>query len=263
MDQSDLPGSDTPPPAESPWPARLAGYRDLREEQQWPLCEQLAEELAPAYAKAKVKIDHEDESVQVRGRVGEVPVRIRFNVDMGWVRPELKIANQLGPLDLERDHEQIPNEDDSDDDWDDDELRVFVAKGIFIEGDDEEIDQTLATLGLLPDPLRTDLLPEMERLRLSQLYTISDRLLRVSFERELYEMADPVAEIDAGVQLAARVATALNQGPGSGGGRVVDPASAGSGRAASFGRVECAYCSTLFVLGATSNCPNCGAAHTG
>jgi hypothetical protein len=263
-----------PGAAASPWRSRLANYGDLSDAKQWALCEQLLGDIAPAFDNPKIKKLPDDDEIELRARLGDLPVRINFEVDMGWVRPEMKISNRTGELQLERDHENTPMEKDADDDWaDEDELRVFVAKGIFAEGGEEEINQTLSTLGALPEAMRTELLTEMERLRLSRMYAFVDSM-SAGFDPNHYEMNDPVRDVIAAAQLMQKLAGTLSQGSAGAGAAApgefqdvedgeLDMRGGGFAPAAAVQRVKCKYCSTLFVLGTTSNCPNCGAAHTG
>lgn len=266
-------GTPSAAPA-SPWRSRLANYGDLSDSKQWALSEQLLGDIAPAFDNAKIKKLLDDDEIELRGRIGDLPVRINFEVDMGWVRPEMKIANRTGELRLERDHEKIPLEKAAGDDWaDEDALRVFVAKGIFVEGSEEDINQTLSTLGALPHALCTELFAEMERLRMSQLYAFVESL-SARFDPNHYEMNDPVADVTAAAQLMQKLAVTLSQGSQGAGAASpgefhdvedgeIDMRGGGFAPAAAVQRVKCSYCSTLFVLGTTSNCPNCGAAHTG
>ena len=257
-------------PAASSWKSRLANYGDLSERKQWALCEALLGDVAPGMDNAKIKKLPDDDEIELRGRVGNLPVRINLEVDMGWVRPEMKIANRTGELQLERDHEKIPMEKDADDDWaDEDDLRVFVAKGIFTEGGEEEVNQTLSTLGKLPEPLAQELLGEIERLRMTTVYAFADSM-SVGFDPNHYDMDDPVRHITDGVAMMQKLAGALSEGAAAAPGDFqdvedgeLDMRGGGFAPAAAVARVKCKYCSTLFVMGATSNCPNCGAAFEG
>ncbi len=268
-------------PAAAPgksWAKRLqqaySGMGD--DEQKWALCEELLGELAPGIDGAKIKKIPDDDEIELRGRMGDTPVKVNLEVDMGWVRPEMKITNRTGELRLERDHEKIPQQRDPDDDWaDDDELRVFAAKGIFVEGDEEEVNETMGTLRQLPGETGAELLAAMERLRITMVYAFRDSL---SFNSgpNLQDMADPSAHISDLLAIMKKLADALASGERdmagepkvriSGAveinGQRIEP-TAGGFVAPAVERVQCEYCSTLFVLGTVSNCPNCGATYTG
>ena len=263
-------------PAETNWARRLKGYWDMDDPAKWPLCEELLGDIAPHLDSGKIKKIPDDDEIELRGRIGGTPVKINFEVDMGWVRPEMKITNRIGEIQLERDHEKIPQERDEDDDWaSDDELRVFVAKGIFVEGDDEEVDETLDTLSQLPEALRGKLLAEIERLQFNHLYVYRDGM-NVGLKPNNYEMADPVQHILDVVSIMKQLADTVAAGDRDMAseprviirgnvmidGQPVAPTE-GVHTPRSFGRATCKYCSTLFVPGVGSRCPNCGAPLTG
>ena len=276
-------GDDTQPaepppssPSSANWARRLKGYWEMDDEDRWPLCEGLLSDIAPHLDGAKLKKLPDDDEIELRARIGGTPVRINFEVDMGWVRPEMKITNRVGTVELERDHEKIPQGRDPDDDWaDEDELRVFVARGIYVEGDESDVDETLGSLGALPPALGQRLLGEMERLEMSRFHAFSDHM-SVGFKPNNYEMADPVQHILDGVRLMKEMADALATGERDmasepkviiRGNVVIDGVQVQPTQSAhvapAVSRVKCGYCSTLFVLGTASNCPNCGAPHTG
>lgn len=268
-------GQAAPAPRRTPWARRLKGYWDMADRNKWPLCEGLLQDIAPHLENGKIKKLPDDDEIELRARIGGTPVRVNFEVDMGWVRPEMKITNRIGEISLERDHEKIPQDRDSGDDWaDDDELRVFVAKGIFVEGDDEEVDETLGSLSRLPGDLDRKLVAEMERLQISHFYAFSESM-NVGFGPNNYEMVDPVQHILDAIQLMKSVADALATGERDMAseprvvirgnveidGLRVEPTE-GVHAPHAVERVTCGYCSTLFVPAAELRCPNCGAPMT-
>ncbi len=269
-------GEAPPKPAKSGWARRLKGYWDMADPRKWPLCEELLGDIAPHLDGAKIKKIPDDDEIELRARIDGTPVRVNMEVDMGWVRPEMKITNRIGEISLERDHEKIPQERDEDDDWaSDDELRVFLAKGIFVEGDDEEVDETLDTLSQLPPELKTKLLAEMERLQFMHLYAFSESM-NVGLKPNNYEMADPVQHILDVVRLMKELADALATGERDmaseprviiRGNVVIDgqqmAPTEGTHTPRPSERVTCGYCSTLFVPAAELRCPNCGAPMAG
>ena len=100
----------------------------------------------------------------------------------------------------------------------------------------------------------SDLVATIERRELSRFAIYSERM-SLGFKDNSYEMSDPIAQITEVMGMMARVAQSLGS---------VSPAQAGeSGGAASVAAslVTCSYCSTKFVLGPSSACPNCGASY--
>jgi hypothetical protein len=185
-------------------------------------------------------------------------VRIEFEVDMGWVGVEMKCQNALGSISLEWDPEKVPVEADEDDDWaDEDELRVFVGKAVFVEGDGDDVNETLGSLSRLPAELAAELIAAMQSQPLT-LFFMHPESMSVRFKKDFYEMDDPVVEIMTVVHVLAKLTKAVGTG-----GAAAQAAAAGSAAPARLHLVKCGYCSSRFNLGASSRCPNCGAPHDG
>ncbi len=215
------------------------------------LCEALCAELAPGLDGARaVRVD---EDLELRGRLGATPVRLRIWVVDPRARLEVKLANHTGPLLLRRDLDQIPTAAGPADDWsEDDLLRVFVARGIFVHGDEHDVARSQATLARLPEAVAAALLDGMERHGLATVEA-GDDLLEVELADAVPRMPDPVAQLRGALALAGELAVALGAADGA----------VRRARPGFEGRVRCAYCATLYVLGDRSHCPNCGAAFKG
>ena len=245
-------------PGKSGWAKKLANYRGhgLDDEEKLRLCSALLEDVGQGFESAKVKPLPDDDEVELRARIDGMAMRVNLEYDVAWVRPELKIENRTGNLTLIRDHEQIAKAKDEGDDWSDgDELRVFVAKGIFVEGDERDINETSATLQALPAAARLALLEGMETLRVDRVY-LYDETLKATLPN-LPDLEDPVRNITDSVKFLHAFAVALAAGTAG------DSASEGAPSAGPAVRLRCTYCSTRFLPGITTNCPNCGAAHAG
>lgn len=242
------------------WQRHFAQFRsfDLETEQKLALCGQVFQVMAPHLQNSKIVPKYDDDEIELRARVDGVPVRVNLT-DMGWVTIEMKIDNRAGQLMLERDHDKIPKHKQADDDWaDDDELRVFIARGIFVEGYENDINQAFATLGALPNGFVPWLCGQLERLVLSRLFATHDTM-SVGFEPDVDQMRDPVQHIMDAVHTLKQAATGLAQG-------TAGPMAVQQGyvqQAAPMHRVGCDYCGTLYVLGTSSHCPNCGAPYRG
>jgi hypothetical protein len=245
-------------PKASPWPARLRGYRDWDDERKFPMAEALLNDIGQHLENAKVKRKTDEDELDLRGRIDGIPVRVELEVDMGWVGVEMKCQNGLGTISLEWDPEKVPVEADDDDDWaDDDELRVFVGKAVFVEGGSDEVNETLGTLSRLPADLAAELIGAIQNQPL-QLFFMHSESMNARFKQDFYEMADPVAEIMSVARVLARVtrtvgdpSVAARSAPG------------GAAAPAALHLVKCTYCSSRFNLGASARCPNCGAPHDG
>jgi hypothetical protein len=212
----------------SPWPKRLAGFHDWEMDRKKAVGKELLADIGSKLENAKVKEVLDEDELELRGRCDGVPVRVKYEAD-------------------------------NDDDWgDDDEIRVFVGKGVFVEGGKDEVGNSLAALAALPPELSARIIKTMERLRLTR-FMLFSTLINVGFDDNSYEMADPVAMVNEAIALMAQVAQTVGTvtppvpGQASGGGVTVVPVKL----------VTCSYCSSKFNLGAGARCPNCGGAAEG
>ncbi len=248
--------SASPRPTTSPWAARFREFRSMDERDKLALCGDLLTEMAPQIENGLVKPLPDDDEIELRGRVEGMPARVNLEFDVGWVRLEMKINNRVGELSLHRDHEKIPKQKLANDDWaDEDELRVFIARGIFVEGQERQVASELTTVQSLPSPFVPWLTTEMERLKMSRLFAYADTM-NVGFDPNVYEMADPAQQIFSGLHVMKVTAQTLAAGQRD----LAIQASPGV-QLVPVPRVQCAYCSTLFLLGDSSKCPNCAAAY--
>lgn len=239
----------------SPWPGRLRGYWDWEMEQKLPAADALLNDIGQHLENAKVKRKTDEDELDLRGRIEGIPVRVEFEVDMGWVGVEMKCPNSLGTISLEWDPEKVPVEADDDDDWaDDDELRVFVGKAVFVEGDADDVNQTLGTLSRLPADLAAELLGAIQSQPL-QMFYLHTESMNARFKKNFFEMDDPVAEIMAVARVLAKVTRTVGDPSLAAG------AAPGSPAPAPLHLVKCTYCSSRYNLGSSSRCPNCGAPH--
>lgn len=233
-------------------------FSDLTDSAKADIATKILEEVGCSFENPRIKPLHEDTAVELRARVEGVPMRVNVEYDMGWIRPELKISNPVGMLVLMRDHSKIAKKRDAGDDWaDGDELRIFVAKGIFVEGEDEMIDMSFAMLKGMPSKLVAEIFEGMESFRLSAFMIAMTELSAVT-DPTLNDLDQPVAYIDGLVRLMHKVVVALGSGGQASGVVPTFTAEPQSGE-----RLLCAYCSTRFLPLGTAACPNCGAEHSG
>lgn len=269
------PGADDAvEPADNSWGARLGKHRELERPQAVALIGEFLTEIGDAYGGGKIVAPDGDDGddMELRAVSEGAAFRVRIDVDSGWLFADMKIENRLGPLDLTRDHDKVPRDKAQDDDpWsDDDEVRVFVEKGIFVEGYDDDVNETLGTLELLPPMNATHTYAEMERLRISWLRAGDDEV-GVGFDPNIDDLSDPAATVHAAVSTLALIGAALGSGDGEVisrpkviirgavevNGQMMEP---NVPTAARVERVSCAFCSSLYVAhGQQPRCPNCGA----
>jgi hypothetical protein len=242
----------------SPWPKRLKGFGDWDDDKKKAVGKEFLADIGTKLVNPTVKEMLDEDDLELRARFEDIPVRVKYELDMGWVSLEMKCATPIDDLEIEWDPKKIPVHSDGDDDWgDDDEIRAFVGKGVFIEGDKDEVNNSLAILASLP--VADQIVETIERLRLTRFYIFSESI-DVGFDDNSYEMADPVAMVSEAIAMMASVArvvgTATIPAPGqtvSSAGVTIVPVNL----------VNCTYCSTKFNLGANSRCPNCGGAFEG
>lgn len=231
--------------------------------------------IADLDVAAKIKAPDDFDDMELRARSDGIALRVIVDVSTGWLTHEMKIENRVGSLDLERDHDKVPKhkEPDEDDPWaDEDEIRVFVAKGIFVEGDDDDVNESLATLAQLPAELSSRVLAEMEHAQMSSVRAHSDELT-IRFDPNVDTLPDPVTTIHETVTFMKAVSQALSEGDRDMAsepkviirgaveinGQRLEPTQ-GVFSAEPVQRVSCSYCSTQYVsAGPAPACPNCGA----
>lgn len=249
----------------SAWQSRLQEAKKQQEDRhsfwKWEndtareLVRQILTEAAPAFGDARVKEMPDDENIELRGVHDGTPVRFAIWMSFGtfW-SIDMRCTNQLGEIEVERDHEKIPKEKQEDDPWDEDEeRRIFLGKGIFVEGYDHDIQQKLANWSGLPEELRSRILAEMERLDIQTVRSY-DQESSLNVKPGLDDLDDPIAYMQSCASLLAGIRDAVQTATG-GAQDGADGAPAGPSRT-----LTCAYCSSLFVLAAGQNtCPNCGA----
>ena len=218
----------------------------------------------------------DEDKIDMRTRIGEFPVKLEFDATSGWVSIDMKCANRMGNLSLDWDLEKLPKQKDEDDDWaDDDDIRLFVGKGVFIEGDDDDVNENLATLKAMPADFAANLVSKMETMKLSRFNAFPDGI-SIGYDDNHYEMLDPVKDILSGMDVLKSAAQVLGSGSRDMSqepsvrikgnvminGQLVSP-NTGSGPAPrQFEKTTCKYCSTIYLLDPASKCPNCGAATT-
>jgi predicted Zn-ribbon and HTH transcriptional regulator len=244
----------------SPWPGRFRGFSDWGDDRKKEVGKAFLEDMGTLLQSPKVKEVLDEDELELRGRYEDIPIRLKYESDMGWVGLEMKCPSPLDVY-LEWDPEKVPvHSDDAGDDWDEeDEVRVFVGKGVFVEGDKNTVNGALAQFASLPAELQGAIVGTMQELRLSR-FMILGETINTGFNDNSYEMSDPAGMIGRAVSLMARTARVASSGE-----VVVGQISSGGARVAiaPVHLVTCGYCRTKFNLGANSRCPNCGGAFQG
>ncbi len=247
---------------------------DWGNERAHALVHEILQEAAPHFGDAKIKAVPDDENIDLRGTFDGAPIRFAVWMSFGsfWTI-QMRCPNRVGELYVERDREKIPKQQDADDPWDEDEeRRIFLAKGIFVEGSDGDVADKLDTWSKLPESLRTRILADMERLDVRMLVSYTDDIT-LNQRPGLGELDDPISYMEDCARLLAEIKNELAKGDR-------DPSTVPSvqirgaveingvriepnvvtGNLEAHARLTCQFCSSMYLLTpANNNCPNCGA----
>ena len=230
------------------------------EKKRWSRSEKALERVAPLLDQSRVVKLPEDRAIELRGRLDDRPVRARvvpWSESVDW---EMQVPTQDTWIWLTRDLDKVPQEKIVDDDWGDcDEVRVFVARGIFVEGAEHKVQQELAAFARLPGEFTAWLAAEMERLNLRRL-RIGRNRVTCSPWGGFFELGKPARWLADALEVVRRTAEAVAEiaGPAPEPKQSVsDPG--GPRRPSGSPWFRCGYCSTRFVATTVASCPNCGA----
>ena len=205
---------------------------------------------------ARVKPRPDDGEVDLRGRLSGRPVRLEVS-EAGWLGVEVKQPSGLPGLSLSWNPEALAKEADPDDDWADrDELRVFVAPGVYVEGDAESVEENLTLLDRIAPAERARLFTLMAQQKL-YLVTLLHEETSARSEPDLTDMPDPIEGLVGLVRTVCALADIAATVSTIAGG---DADRSGSARQqAPHPTTRCRYCTALYVLREPFRCPNCGA----
>ena len=117
------------------------------------------EDVGESFDEFKIKFDpDEEDEIQLRGRLNNYPFKIVLDIGDFRVDMVCKVPSQAGSFTLEYDKKKIPKQKEKDDPFaEEDEIRVFVDKGLFCEGDQEDIDRMLAFWHQISDDLTNNI----------------------------------------------------------------------------------------------------------
>ena len=203
---------------------------------------------------AKIKERPDDEHIDLRGNYDGAPIRFAVWMSFGsfWTI-EMKVPMSFHALDLERDLEKMPKVGDEEDPFDEDEeRRVFVGKGVFFEGSDEDVARKLSVWQALAETDRDAIIEGMGRVDARALYYAGESII-LNQTPALWELEEPIAYMRACGDLMIRLRDAYAEAelPSA---DLVEPATLATAR------ISCRYCSSLYFLSpGHPRCPNCGA----
>jgi hypothetical protein len=245
--------------AQSPWAAAFRGFDDMDDDRKRSTVMQFLHAAGQNIQSAQVVPKPKDDEIELRGVYAGYPVRAI--VDPFWqMTIDMKAPNQqTRKLRVRFDPDSAPSPGDTNA-WDEsDEVRVFLARCVYVEDSASDIDGTLKLVESLPLDFRQHLYHRMQTNDLGS-FGLSNDGPGAAFRQDFGHMWDPMVQLGQALWIVGYGANVYNalpvpQGYGQPG--------AGAGAAPPAARPKCRFCGTIFLLGPTSACPNCGAAYTG
>ncbi len=206
----------------------------------------------PGVATARVEERHDEQRIDLSGSGAVGGVSFRAVVVIGEyaasiANVEISSDGRFDHLTVERDIDKIPKPSAPNDAERGEAKRVFLGKGIFIDGM-SDIETKAVRWGRLPKEVRDVLLAEMARLDVRRLYLRNENI-SVSVRTLLDDMGDPESVITSCVRLLDDIQ------------RNSPPKDVGSNAASVPKTLACRRCRSLFFTDdpSQSACPNCGA----
>ncbi len=204
----------------------------------------------PGVEMARVDESQDKQRIELSGTVGGVSFRAvvvigEYAASIADV--EISSDGRFDRLTVERDMGKIPKPSAANDAERDEAKRVFLGKGIFIDGT-SDVETNAVRWGRLPKEVRDVLLAEMARLDVSRLYLRNENI-SVSVRTLLDDMRDPESVITSCVQLLDDIQ------------RNSPPKDVGGNATSVPKTLVCRRCRSLFATDdpSQSACPNCGA----
>lgn len=238
----------------TPWASTLRGFDGWDDDRKRSIATSFLTALGQHMQGAQIVPKPKDDEIQLRGVYAGYPTRVIVDPFFSFLI-DMKAPNrQPRSLSVKFDPESAPSPGD-DDAWDEsEEVRVFLARCVYVEEAADEIGATLELVESLPMDFRQHLFQIMQARELAS-FGLSGDGPGAAFHGDLGSMPDPMLQLVQGLWIVAYGANVY--------GALPPPAGQGAQGGGVEGRPRCRYCGTVFLLGPTSTCPNCGAAFTG
>mgnify|MGYP001585003270 CR=1 FL=1 len=199
---------------------------------------------------------------ELRGRYEDIPVK--FYTDMADYESypvnldlKTKFTGFEGVFCLYRNLNKIPIEKDTDEDWaeEDQSIRVFVGKGIYVEGYEEGVQYVLSIFQTLPQDILDHILQLMEEIPIYD-FSIGNEEFDVIADDSPVNMEDPVEKYMSVLNIMLELKKILSNAE-------ISAEAVNKEIITEYKRVQCSYCSSKFLMGMKPNCPNCGGNYEG
>ena len=201
----------------------------------------LFDAIAVSVEDPKLKIDPDQMEQELRGRIDGIGVRLVVEDDGRWHVQAL--ADVGGCAFFKYDPELSPISADPDDPFAaDDTVRVFVAKGLYVEGTQDDIDAYMEWLAGTTEAQVEQVRMALSHLPLREIAFSVDEFF-IWGKASLGEADDPVGLCRSALELAGRLCREH-----------------GDGTSRELKTLKCTYCSSRYFFGPMREaCPNCGA----
>lgn len=247
------------------WSQKLSNFHEWDSDEQKSICTEFLGELGNSLDSAKVSESLSSGVTILKGKLNTVPIKVEVDTDIACVHVDTKCHVPFEEISLEWNLEKIPVSSDDDfdnDDWDEeDEVRIFLAKGVYCERPKSQAENIITEFSKLDQIIRDDILDTLPNYKLSN-FRIKDNLVHVFFSENLYEMSSPIESVKDVVSFTSRIANALESMPIGNASSAKQTSDGSSVAVVPLQFVRCNYCSSQFNLGFHSRCPNCGAPYS-
>lgn len=248
----------------SGWAQAFRGFDDWEDDHKRARVTEFLNAASGLMPPAKVVGRQSEDQIELRGTYANYPTRVMVDTFFD-LSVEMKAPNPLSEgIHVTFDPQSAPSPGDVDP-WDEGEsVRVFLAKCVYVEASANEMEPLLRRLQALPAEFRQYLFSLMQGNALSYV-TLTAEGPRSEFRANFGEMWDPMTQLTQVLWLlayGANVCAALPPQAVAASSHAVAVPATGSA-APPVARAKCRYCTTVYLWGPHSACPNCGAPYTG
>ncbi len=177
------------------WKNRLKDYEEMDEDAQGKIMTELLKDIAISLKDAKVKYDTSEEKYVLKALLGDLPLRMTVDLWFCKYNIDLKFENTLGEIDLFWEEDKTDGDNDDEDPWDEDddsETTHYLEDKVYLQGDQEEVDEALKLLSSLSDEEIHFITQNIQSRQIYSLY-IRDEM-SLTYEKTINELDNPLRE---------------------------------------------------------------------